>query len=116
LVLVNSGSVARDHLANERTVLAYVRTSLALASMGVALVQFLSVTEHNILVRRFARPLGAIGILLGLFTLVIGVARYFMAQKALTQGVFPVARASLFIVGLTLALLVSVIFSILVAV
>lgn len=35
MVLENSGSVARDHLASERTFLAYVRTSMALASMGV---------------------------------------------------------------------------------
>ena len=35
LTLVNSGTVARDHLASERTFLAYVRTSLAVASTGV---------------------------------------------------------------------------------
>lgn len=35
LELENSGSVARDHLASERTWLAYVRTSLAIASAGV---------------------------------------------------------------------------------
>jgi hypothetical protein len=35
LILTNTGSVARDHLASERTFLAYVRTSLALASTGV---------------------------------------------------------------------------------
>jgi len=35
LTLKNSGSVARDHLASERTWLAYVRTSLAIASTGV---------------------------------------------------------------------------------
>jgi hypothetical protein len=35
LRLENSGSVARDHLASERTFLAYVRTSLAIASSGV---------------------------------------------------------------------------------
>lgn len=35
LILENSGSVARDHLANERTFLAYVRTSLSIASTGV---------------------------------------------------------------------------------
>lgn len=116
LVLVNSGSVARDHLANERTVLAYVRTSLALASMGVALVQFLSVKQHSALVQQFAHPLGATGMLLGLFTLVIGVSRYFVVQNALTQGHFPVARSSLFGVGLALALLVCITFGVLVAV
>lgn len=35
LRLENSGSVARDHLASERTFLAYVRTSLVIASTGV---------------------------------------------------------------------------------
>ena len=35
LTLENSGSVARDHLASERTFLAYVRTSLTIASTGV---------------------------------------------------------------------------------
>lgn len=33
--LENTGSTARDHLANERTWLAYVRTSLAIAGTGV---------------------------------------------------------------------------------
>ena len=37
LTLQNSGSVARDHLASERTFLAYMRTSLALASAGVGM-------------------------------------------------------------------------------
>ncbi len=35
LTLENSGSVARDHLASERTFLAYVRTSLTISSTGV---------------------------------------------------------------------------------
>jgi hypothetical protein len=35
VTIENSGSVARDHLASERTFLAYVRTSLAIASTGV---------------------------------------------------------------------------------
>ena len=35
LRLENSGSVARDHLASERTFLAYMRTSLAVAASGV---------------------------------------------------------------------------------
>ncbi|GAA99120.1 uncharacterized protein L969DRAFT_94298 [Mixia osmundae IAM 14324] len=39
LELVNKGSVARDHLANERTVLAWLRSSLSLASIGVAVTQ-----------------------------------------------------------------------------
>ena len=42
LVLENTGSVARDHLANERTWLAYVRTSLSIAGTGVGVSSFLT--------------------------------------------------------------------------
>ncbi|KAL4895856.1 hypothetical protein BDV59DRAFT_173278 [Aspergillus ambiguus] len=39
LELENKGSVARDHLALERTFLAWLRTSLAFASLGIAITQ-----------------------------------------------------------------------------
>lgn len=39
LSLENKGSVARDHLALERTFLAWLRTSLAFASIGIAITQ-----------------------------------------------------------------------------
>ncbi|KAG5350127.1 hypothetical protein C0989_012559, partial [Termitomyces sp. Mn162] len=78
LILENSGSVARDHLASERTFLAYIRTSLLLASTGVALVQLFAVASVNVSVsttlnriRQFARPLGATFVIFGLVVLAI---------------------------------------------
>ncbi|EPQ54666.1 hypothetical protein GLOTRDRAFT_77319 [Gloeophyllum trabeum ATCC 11539] len=138
LTLVNSGSVARDHLANERTVLAYVRTSLALSSMGVgilkrrysrcfatdalasaALVQLFTLSnssgESNKTIHIYARPLGAAGVALGLVTLFIGVVRYFTVQIALTEGKYPVARITVLFVGAVLTALICVVFGILVA-
>ncbi|KAI0351421.1 hypothetical protein OH77DRAFT_1411127 [Trametes cingulata] len=97
LMLENSGSVARDHLASERTFLAYVRTSLTLSSAGVGLVQLFSLsaaTAHRDDLERFARPLGAVMIGIGLYTLAVGVIRYFLVQDALIRGVYPVARVS----------------------
>lgn len=43
---------------------------------------------------QFARPLGAVMIGIGLFTLGVGVVRYFLVQNALIRGVYPVARVS----------------------
>lgn len=39
-VVSNTGSTARDHLANERTYLAWLRTSLALVLLGVGVERF----------------------------------------------------------------------------
>jgi uncharacterized membrane protein YidH (DUF202 family) len=65
LVLENSGSVARDHLASERTFLAYLRTSLAIASMGVGMYHFYSACSEFI-----TNSFGNIGIaLVQLFTI-----------------------------------------------
>ena len=84
VTLENRGSVARDHLASERTFLAYTRTSLALASTGVALVQLFSIADLNFgqnkvplsvttrTVHRFAKPLGITAIMLALVILAIG--------------------------------------------
>ncbi|KAF8074078.1 hypothetical protein FPV67DRAFT_1409837, partial [Lyophyllum atratum] len=117
----NSGSVARDHLASERTFLAYVRTSLLLATTGVALVQLFTVASYNpdvgsalIRIRKFARPLGATLIAVGLLVLTVGVRRYFLIQTFLTKGLFPVTRFA--VAGLTtiLTIVIVVIFGVLV--
>ena len=45
----NTGSIARDHLANERTFLAWIRTSLALCGAGIALeaLQFNTLSQYK---------------------------------------------------------------------
>jgi hypothetical protein len=48
LSLLNRGSVARDHLASERTFLAYVRTSLGIASSGVGTPYYTSARRELI--------------------------------------------------------------------
>ncbi|KAK0443648.1 uncharacterized protein EV420DRAFT_1575917, partial [Desarmillaria tabescens] len=94
LTLENNGSVARDHLASERTFLAYVRTSLVLAATGVALVQLLSISSSTSTASNqttfspsggaqgYARPLGATAVILSLGILCVGMARYFSIQGA----------------------------------
>ena len=96
MTLENSGSVARDHLASERTFLAYVRTSIGCSTMGVgtsrkvislcfacliwvtlpstALVQLFSLTTTNSTpkIRRVGNVLGAIVVMIGMAVLIMG--------------------------------------------
>lgn len=89
LSLINRGSVARDHLASERTFLAYVRTSLGIASSGVgtpcyayltsmrtnangsgvALMQFFNVGAKT---KAISQPLGATIIFMAIVVLSLG--------------------------------------------
>ncbi|KAL0578582.1 hypothetical protein V5O48_003432 [Marasmius crinis-equi] len=129
LVLENSGSVARDHLASERTFLAYVRTSLAIASTGVALVQLFTIASKSVStqpdqfsfsptakrVQKWARPLGVVTVSLGIAVLLIGVLRYFTVQNALVKGKFPVARFLVAGIAFVLGILVTVVFGVLVS-
>ncbi|KAJ7466433.1 hypothetical protein FB451DRAFT_1369664 [Mycena latifolia] len=123
LALENAGSVARDHLASERTFLAYVRTSLTIASSGVALAQLLTLSDRlksQVFVplkpfEVYARPLAATSILLALIVLFIGTSRYFAVQAALPKGMFPVVRIWIGIIALVLAGIISLLFGLLVA-
>jgi len=121
LVLENKGNVARDHLASERTYLAYVRTSLACASAGVALVQLFTLTasgsveNSGINLSKFAKPLGAAIIIFALIILAVGSFRYFSTQSALVRGYFPVARNSITAIAFVLGTLVGIVFAIIIA-
>lgn len=118
LTLENSGSVARDHLASERTFLAYVRTSLTIASTGVALVQLftISAATSNRSLEAYSRPLGAVIICVGLATLGLGLTRYFAIQNALIGGNYPVARVTTLLLALVMMAIIVVVFGVIVGV
>ena len=76
-----------------------------------ALVQLFTLSAAtNKHMERFARPLGALMIIIGLFTLAVGVVRYFMVQDALIRGVYPVARISTTALSFVMLSLVIVVF------
>ncbi|RHZ89936.1 hypothetical protein Glove_9g281 [Diversispora epigaea] len=106
LKLKNTASVARDHLANERTFLAWLRTSLSFISIGVAITQLFRLTSidksHG--GDKLGKPLGISFIILGSVFLTFGIYRYFHSQYLMTCGQFPASRGSV-IIGTILTML-----------
>ncbi|SPO00866.1 uncharacterized protein DNG_03614 [Cephalotrichum gorgonifer] len=120
--LENKGSVARDHLAIERTFLAWLRTSLAFASIGIAVTQLFRLnrsisddndpTHHTL--RQLGKPLGATFLGISIVMLFLGYRRFTESQKWVMQGKFPASRGIILLVtflafALTVASLVVVI-------
>jgi putative membrane protein len=98
-VLDNTGSTARDQLANERTYLAWTRTSLSLIGAGLALLKW-DGTKLGYLV-------AATGILL----LVTSTRRYFRVMHLLQQGRFePNVSGIIFVMTVTVAAIVAAFF------
>ena len=85
-IVENRGSAARDHLANERTFLAWVRTALGLVGLGVLLERLGAGADQ-----RLAMAAGIGFIAFGGLTLIYAVSRYLWVARNLEQGKFPVA-------------------------
>ncbi|CAG8667180.1 1419_t:CDS:2 [Ambispora gerdemannii] len=121
LYLENKGSIARDHLANERTFLAWLRTALSFSGIGIAISQLfkLSVQERTMKggtmlssspSEKSAKVLSVTFILLGMVFLLLGILRYFNSQMTMTKGRFPATRLSIIVAAfLTIAILVGII-------
>lgn len=98
-LIENRGSEARDHLANERTFLAWVRTALGIVGLGVLVVKVLDIET-------LASEIAGLSLIaLGALSLVYGSWRYMRVATLLSEGRFPVARRGPMLVGgLALAL------------
>jgi len=80
--------VAQEHLALERTFLAYIRTSLAVFIAGIALTRFRTIAD-------IVAPLGAAVVLLSLGILWMGTIRYYSVQRVLLNGSFPISQVAI---------------------
>ncbi|KAJ1968335.1 hypothetical protein IWQ62_001309 [Dispira parvispora] len=129
--LENQGSVARDHMSNERTYLSWVRTSTATVAAGVAIVQLFRIketlkasgaltTKEDDVDERIAqfhtrddddegisdelagKIIGACFIILSIVMMGIGTMRYFQTQNMMRKGIYSVSRITVCLCTLVL--------------
>ena len=103
-----------DHLANERTFLAWIRTSVAIMGFGFVVVKFslfikqisLVLTDKQVVLpgKGYSSEIGALLVGLGVFIALLSYMRYRMTEKQLTDRAYkPSLLPSLFI---TIALVI----------
>ncbi|MCQ4083144.1 DUF202 domain-containing protein [Streptomyces sp. RB6PN25] len=95
----NTGSRARDHLANERTYLAWLRTGISMAALGVAAAKFAPHRGIHAVIS------GGILIFAGLLVGAYGTVRYRSVGQQLDAGLYAPARFGLITAATLITLL-----------
>jgi putative membrane protein len=102
----------REHLANERTHLAYVRTAIALLGFGLSINRFaLFLVESQTPPRepRWAlvnvRHLGAAMVVAGLVLIVFAMLRYRQVARAIERGDFRPSQAGVWVLSTAILLI-----------
>ncbi|EFR01634.1 hypothetical protein MGYG_04636 [Nannizzia gypsea CBS 118893] len=111
----------RDHFALERTFLAYMRTSLTFAMVGVLIAQLFSLNHavvHNAQFgfHRVGKPLACVCHVLAILVAVAGAYRFWRQQHALARGKVYAGGRELNFIALVSAAIVAVIFGLVIAI
>lgn len=113
--------------ATERTFLAWLRTSLSFASIGIAVTQLFRLNTTlrggtapeqaaQVRLRRVGKPLGATFLAIGIVTLFLGFHRYFESQHYVIKGKFPASRGSIVLVSLIAGALIVTSFAVIISI
>lgn len=95
-------------MANERTFLAWHRTSLSLTTIGIGIVQLfkLQLKGEYEEMTKFGKPIGAGFFLLGILVLLFGCYRFFNVQALLLQDKYPISYFSVLLLVASVFVLV----------
>lgn len=112
-------TVIREHLANERTLLSWVRTGVGLISIGLVVERagaLVDAAPARVASTSASELFGLALALLGVLTLVIGTVQFLRTRRRISAGEFvPAAAAYLIIVAGSLALAGAFVFYVLFA-
>ena len=99
---------ASDHLANERTFLAWVRTAIATMAFGIVLDRLQYTLARHTEIGKVPHVLpymGTVFILIGLLTVVVALRRFAAVRKQLMEGHYEPDLRSLMILSAAVILL-----------
>ncbi len=107
-----SQDTSREHLANERTFLAWIRTSIGIMAFGFVVVKFalfvkqISVMigeEHITPYRGYSGIIGIVLVVMGTLTTILSYISYKRTEKQINEGNF--SHSSLLVTILTVFLI-----------
>jgi len=77
---------ARDHLANERTYLAWIRTAVAFLGIGIVIVRLRYLLPAQVQTHHHGWALGLVFGVAGLIMVLLATSHYFYVQRAIENN------------------------------
>lgn len=87
-IRTQSSSRIRDHLANERTYLAWMRTAIALIGFGVLIARLRYLISPDVPGTGYGWALGMMLACIGLLTVLLSTWHYFSVQRAIERDTY----------------------------
>ncbi|MGN7941719.1 MULTISPECIES: YidH family protein [Bacillaceae] len=108
----DSVKYAQQHLANERTYLAWIRTAISIAGVGflTTSLHFTIKISSNSKINILAIFLGIFACVVGLITGVLSTIQYQRKRKEIEEGLFIPSNHSIIFVSILFSLLIFLIF------
>ncbi|GFE69149.1 YidH family protein [Chroococcus sp. FPU101] len=100
-----NSSRIRDHLANERTYLAWMRTAIALMGFGVVIIRIRAFHPPEVPRPGYGWKLGLLFSLMGLLTVLLSTQHYFAVRHDIDEDTYEPADRWVILFSLAVALL-----------
>ncbi|MFS0777027.1 DUF202 domain-containing protein [Neobacillus sp. 3P2-tot-E-2] len=108
----DSVKYAQQHLANERTYLAWIRTAISITGVGflTTSLHFTIKISSNSAINNLAIFLGIFACVVGFITAVMSTIHYTRKRREIQEGIFIPSNYSIIFVSILFSLLVFLIF------
>ncbi|MDM5327721.1 DUF202 domain-containing protein [Neobacillus sp. CF12] len=103
---------AQQHLANERTYLAWIRTAISITGVGflTTSLHFTTKISSNSYMNNLVIILGIFACVIGVITSVLSTIQYTKKRREIANGIFTPSNQSILFVSILFVLLVFMIF------
>jgi putative membrane protein len=99
----------QQHLANERTFLAWIRTAIAITGIGFLIINLHIKSSHHSLSNMAVQMIGTLSVVTGVCTVVFATISYFQKARQINEQTFRTARFLIWFLAL-LVLFVTLLF------
>lgn len=106
-IMTEDSKYIQQHLANERTYLAWIRTAIAITGIGFLIINLHIKSSFRSLPNIAVQGIGALSVLAGISTIIFSTISYFQKAKQINEQTFRTSRPLILFLSILMLLVLS---------